>query len=130
MAIKEKFELEYTFKTSSKVLDKLLTTPEGLTEWFADEVLVDGDIYNFHWDGSEEQARLIQKKAGEGIKLQWVNDEDEGNDTFFEMKYSIDPTTKVAVLTISDFADKSEHDQSKRLWESQVMDLRRKIGTM
>ena len=54
MPNKEKFELEYVLKTSPKVLDKLLITPDGLSEWFAEDVIVKDEVYTFHWDGSEE----------------------------------------------------------------------------
>ena len=128
MTKKEQFELEYVLRTSPKVLDKLLSTPDGLSEWFADDVIVKDDMYTFHWDGSEEQARLISKKAGEYIKWQWLNDEEDDLETFFEMKYTIDPMTKVVILTVSDFAEKTERDEIVRLWESQISDLRRVIG--
>jgi uncharacterized protein YndB with AHSA1/START domain len=128
MTNKEQFELEYVLRTSPKVLDKLLSTPDGLSEWFADDVIVKDDMYTFHWDGSEEQARLISKKAGEYIKWQWLNDEEDDLETFFEMKYTIDPMTKVVILTVSDFAEKTEKDEIVRLWESQISDLRRVIG--
>jgi uncharacterized protein YndB with AHSA1/START domain len=128
MTKKEQFELEYVLKTSPKVLDKLLSTPDGLSEWFADDVIVKDDMYTFHWDGSEEQARLISKKAGEYIKWQWLNDEEDELETFFEMKYTIDPMTKVVILTVSDFAERTEKDEIVRLWESQISDLRRVIG--
>mgnify|MGYP006180772595 CR=1 FL=1 len=128
MTKKEQFELEYVLKTSPKVLDKLLSTPDGLSEWFADDVIVKDDMYTFHWDGSEEQARLISKKAGEHIKWQWLNDEEDELETFFEMKYTIDPMTKVVILTVSDFAEQTEKEEVMRLWESQISDLRRVIG--
>jgi uncharacterized protein YndB with AHSA1/START domain len=128
MTKKEQFELEYVLKTSPRVLDKLLSTPDALSEWFADDVIVKDDMYTFHWDGSEEQARLISKKAGEYIKWQWLNDEEDELETFFEMKYTIDPMTKVVILTVSDFAEHTEKDEIVRLWESQISDLRRVIG--
>jgi hypothetical protein len=128
MTKKEKFELEYVLKTSPKVLDKLLITPDGLSEWFAEDVIVKDEIYTFHWDGSEEQARLIQKKSGEGIKWQWLHDEEDELDTFFEMRYVIDPVTKAVILSIVDFAEAGEKDQVARLWESQISDLRRVLG--
>ncbi len=128
MTKKEQFELEYVLRTSPRVLDKLLSTPDGLSEWFADDVIVKDDMYTFHWDGSEEQARLISKKAGEYIKWQWLNDEEDDLETFFEMKYTIDPMTKVVILTVSDFAERTEKDEIVRLWESQISDLRRVIG--
>lgn len=128
MTKKEKFELEYVLKTSPKVLDKLLITPDGLSEWFADDVIVRDEVYTFMWDGSEEQARLIHKKSGEGIKWQWLDDEEEELDTFFEMRYTIDPMTKAVILSVTDFAEPSEKDEVVRLWESQVSDLRRVLG--
>ncbi|MDH4474206.1 MAG: START-like domain-containing protein [Fluviicola sp.] len=128
MTKKEQFELEYVLKTSPKVLDKLLITPDGLSEWFADDVIVKDEIYTFHWDGSEEQAKLLTKKSGEGIRWQWISDEEDELDTFFEMRYTIDPMTKVVILSIVDFAEKNEKDQVVRLWESQITDLRRVIG--
>lgn len=128
MTKKEKFELEYVLKTSPKVLDKVLSTPDGLSEWFADYVIVKEDTYTFHWDGSEEKARLLSKKAGELIRWQWIYDEEEGLDTYFEMRYMIDPMTKVVILTVTDFAESSEKEEVIRLWESQITDLRRLIG--
>lgn len=128
MAIKEQFELEYVLKTSPKVLDKLLINPDGLSEWFADDVIVKDDLYTFQWDGSEEQARLISKKSGEGIKWQWLYDEEDDLDTFFEMRYTIDPITKAVILSVVDYAEPAEKEQSARLWESQIANLRRVIG--
>jgi uncharacterized protein YndB with AHSA1/START domain len=128
MTKKEQFELEYVLKTSPKVLDKLLITPDGLSEWFADDVIVKDEIYTFHWDGSEEQAKLLTKKSGEGIRWQWLSDEEDELDTFFEMRYTIDPMTKAVILSIIDFAESNEKDQVVRLWESQITDLRRVIG--
>lgn len=129
MTKKEKFELEYVLRTSPKVLDKFLTTPDGLSEWFADDVIVKDDVYTFLWDGSEEQAKLISKKAGESIKWQWLNDEDDDLETFFEMKYTIDPMTKAVILTITDFAEPNEKEEVRRLWESQIADMRRVMGS-
>lgn len=127
MANKEKFELEYVLKTSPKVLDKLISTPDGLSEWFADDVVVKDDIYTFEWDQSEEQARLINKKQGENIKWQWLYDEDDA-ETFFEMKYTIDPITKAVIFTVTDYAEPSEKDEIQRLWETQISNLRRVLG--
>ncbi len=128
MTKKERFELEYVLKTSPKVLDKLLITPDGLSEWFADKVTVKEDLYTFFWEKSEEEARLVSKKTGDHIKWQWINDEEDDLETFFEMRYEVDQMTKAIILKITDFAEKNEHDEIKRLWESQIISLRRKIG--
>lgn len=125
---KEIFELEFLLKTSSKVLENMLTTPSGLSEWFADDVNIKDDIYTFFWDGSEEEARILTKKVNGKVKFKWLDDEEEGNDAFFEMRYEVDPMTKAVILKITDFAEPDEIEESQQLWEQQVSDLKRVLG--
>lgn len=125
---KQKFELEYLLKTSTKVLDNMISTPSGLSEWFADDVNIKDDVYTFFWDGSEEEARLVQKRPNSKVKWQWLEDEEDGADTFFEMRYEVDPMTKAVILTITDFAEEDEIDEAKLLWDQQVNDLKRILG--
>ncbi len=128
MAEKEQFELEFLLKTSTKVLDSMISTPSGLSEWFSDDVNIKDDVYTFIWDDSEEQARLVNKKSNSKIKFQWIEDEEEGLDTFFELRYEIDPMTKAVILTVTDFAEPDELDEVKRLWEKQIGELMRTLG--
>jgi hypothetical protein len=86
------------------------------------------DIYTFHWDGSDEQAKLISKKVGSFIKWQWLEDIDKGIDTYFEISYKIDDMTKAVVLTIVDHADEEDFDEVKMLWEASVVELKRVLG--
>jgi hypothetical protein len=128
MTEKVKFELEYLLKTSPKVLENMLCTPSGLSEWFADDVNIKEDIFTFFWDGSQESARLLSKKTATRARFQWLADEEEGNDYFFEMSFQIDPITKAVVMNITDFAESDEVDESQLLWEQQVSDLKRVLG--
>jgi hypothetical protein len=128
MNTKKKIELEYLLKTSVKVFENLIFTPSGLAEWFADDIIVKEDIYTFHWDGSDEQAKLISKKVGSFIKWQWLEDIDKGIDTYFEISYKIDDMTKAVVLTIVDHADEEDFDEVKMLWEASVVELKRVLG--
>lgn len=128
MASKEKIELEYILKTSPKVLDKMISTPDGLSEWFADDVVVKEDLYTFDWDGSDEQARLRSKKVGEYMRWQWLYDEEDELDTFFEMHFTVDQMTKAVIFKVIDFAEPAEKDEIVRLWESSVTRLKRVLG--
>lgn len=129
MSDKVKFELEFLLKTSTKVLDNMITSPSGLSEWFADDVNIKEDVYTFIWDGSEEEARLITKKNGARAKWRWLEDEEEDDDAFFELRYEMDPMTKAVVLLVTDFADdEDEVEESQALWEKQIDNLKRKIG--
>lgn len=122
---KKKFQLEFTLNTSPKLLYSRISTPSGLSEWFADNVQLDGKNYVFFWDNAEQVAKLLMKKANEYIRFQWV---DEDSDTFFEFRITKDELTGDVALLISDFADEDDIEDATDLWESQVNDLRRAIG--
>jgi hypothetical protein len=125
---KVKFDLEFLLKTSPRVLDNMIGTPSGLSEWFADNVNIKDDEYTFFWDGSMQSARLISRKTNAGIRFQWIEDEEEDMDTYFEMTITVDPMTKAVIMTVTDFAEEDEVDESRRLWEKQISNLRRVLG--
>ncbi|MEY5133521.1 MAG: hypothetical protein RLZZ198_1525 [Bacteroidota bacterium] len=126
--MKEKFQIEQLLKTSPKILDAKLTTVEGLSEWFADDVNIRNGQYFFMWDGYEEEAALLSHKANNYIRFQWQTDIDEELDTYFELAYSLDPMTQAIMLTITDFAEAGDKDSSILMWEQQLQKLRRLIG--
>lgn len=128
MAEKEKYEMEYLLKTSIKVLDNMISTPSGLSEWFADDVNIKDDIYTFIWDGSEEEARLLSKKTNSKVKWQWIEDEEDDLSTYFEMRYDVDPMTKAVILIVTDFAEPDEQEEASRLWDQQITTLKRLLG--
>lgn len=125
---KEKFELEYLLHTSTKALENMLSSPSGLSEWFADDVNVKDDVYTFIWDKSEEEARILTKKINGKIRWQWLIDEEEGIESFFEIKYDTDPMTKSVILKVTDFAEPDEVEETKQLWEQSITDLKRVLG--
>lgn len=125
---KEKYKLEFLLKTSPRVLEKLITTPDGLSDWFADDVKVQDDIYTFEWDGNEEQARLLLYKMNSKIRFQWLEDEQEGLETFFELSYIVDPMTNSVILHITDFAHPSDKEGNLALWNQAIAELKRIIG--
>lgn len=128
MSEKQKIELEYLLKTSIKVFENLVITPSGLAEWFADDVNVKEDVFNFHWDGSNEQARLVGKKQGSFIRWQWLADEEEGLETYFEIAFSVDQLTQAMVLKITDFAEPDDKEEVTMFWENCIHELKRVLG--
>ncbi len=126
MADRKKIEIEYLLKTSPKILYNMISSPSGLSEWFADDVNIRGEILTFIWDGSEEKARILTKAKDQYVKYQW--DYDEGEDMYFEFRIKIDPITREVGLYITDFVDEDDEDSARSLWESQLEDLRRVLG--
>lgn len=126
MQDKIKFELEFVIQSSPQLLYQYLSTPSGLSEWFADNVNSRGETFNFIWDDSEEQAKLLKRKSDEFVKFAWAENEDE---SYFEMKIIVDEITKDVSLFITDFAEEDEIDEAKMLWENQVSDLKQVLGS-
>ena len=126
MSDKIKYELEFVIQSSPQLLFQYLSTPSGLSEWFADDVNSRGELFNFIWDGSEEEAKLLKRKSDEFVKFQWV---DQDDDCFFEMKIIVDEITKDVSLFITDFAEEDELEEAKLLWENQVGDLKQVLGS-
>lgn len=122
---KEKYSIEFTLNTSPKLIYARISTPSGLSEWFADNVQINGKNFNFFWDNSEQVAKLLMKKVNEYVRFQWIDDEE---DTYFEFRITKDELTGDVALVITDFAEADEIEDSKDLWDSQVSELRRAIG--
>ncbi len=121
----EKYELEYTFNTSPRVLYNRLSTPAGLAEWFADDVNIKNDLFLFLWDGTEQKAEVVSKKDNKHIRFKWL---DEDEETYFEFRIQKDELTGTLALFITDFADKGETDDARDLWDTQIAELKHAIG--
>ncbi|HOP00398.1 MAG TPA: START-like domain-containing protein [Bacteroidales bacterium] len=125
--MKLKYELEYTLNCSPKVLFSRLSTPEGLAEWFADDVSVEGDIFTFVWNKSDSRARLSALKENKLVRFEWVDDNDEDSN-YFEFRINVEELTSSLALLITDFAEADEKDDDISLWNAQIEDLKRVLG--
>jgi hypothetical protein len=124
--MRSKFELEYNLNCSPKVLFSRLSTPEGLGEWFADQVNVDGDLFTFYWNSSESKARLSAMKENKLVRFEWLGMENDSN--YFEFRINMEELTNELALIITDFAEAEEKEDSIYLWDSQINDLKRALG--
>ena len=123
-----KYSIEYPIKTSISILYKRLTTPSGLSEWFADNVNIKNDVLTFYWDGSEEDAIVLKKKKHEFIRYHWLDDEGE-EERYFEFHIQVHNMTKDISLIVTDFAeDEQEKEDGMQLWDKQIDNLKNAIG--
>tara|TARA_B100001057_G_scaffold190368_1_gene191124 strand:- start:587 stop:979 length:393 start_codon:yes stop_codon:yes gene_type:complete len=130
MANKKLFSIEFNFHCSPQLLFQYLSTPSGLSEWFADDVNSRGEDFTFIWEDSEEYAKLLTKKNNELVKFMWVNDEEDYQKYFFEFLITVDEITKDVSLTVTDFSDDDELEESKMLWTNLVGDLKQVLGAV
>ena len=130
MDAKVRYELEFPLNSSPQLLFQYISTPSGLSEWFADNVNSRGEFFTFIWDGSEEKARLSSKKTDEKVKFRWIDDNNKDTDFYFELRILEDEITKDVSLMVTDYAVEEDMDEVKLLWESQISDLKHVIGSV
>jgi uncharacterized protein YndB with AHSA1/START domain len=125
---KEKFELEYIINTSPSILYARLSTPSGLSEWFADDVNLKGKVYTFVWNGSEQQAEQVLRKDNKMVRYHWLDDEDEKS--YFEFRINVDELTGETALMIVDHAEEGEKEDTIELWNQQIDELKHGLGSV
>lgn len=130
MDTKVRYEIEFPLNSSPQLLYQYISTPSGLSEWFADNVNSRGEFFTFMWDDTLEKARLASKKTNERIKFKWLDEQDKDTDYFFELRIMEDEITKDVSLVVIDFAFEDELSESKLLWENQISDLKHVIGSV
>jgi uncharacterized protein YndB with AHSA1/START domain len=130
MEVKVKYELEFPINSSPQLLYQYISTPSGLSEWFADNVNSRGEYFTFIWNDSEEKARVASKKTGEKIKFRWIDGNNQDTDYFFELRILEDEITKDVSLMIIDYAIEAELSEAALLWENQISDLKHVIGSV
>jgi uncharacterized protein YndB with AHSA1/START domain len=124
--MKKKFELEFTIKTSPKVLFSRLSTPGGLSEWFADNVTIKGQHqFSFHWDDTIQRAEQTYIRENQAVKYEWL---DEDQPTYFEFRLRTDELTGELALIVTDFAEDSEKEEIIELWNTQISKLKHTLG--
>lgn len=124
---KNKIQFEFPLHCQSEILFEYLATPEGLAEWFADEVIEKGDDFYFSWNGGpEEKATLIKYKIEQLVRFRW--EEDEGTKYYFEMAIAIDEITNDLSLVITDFCETEDEEETQQYWENIVENLKIKLG--
>jgi uncharacterized protein YndB with AHSA1/START domain len=124
--MKKRIVLEYTLNSSPKVLFPRLSTPGGLSEWFADDVNLKGNTYYFIWEGTEQKAEMVQKKENRFIRFKWL---DEDADSFFEFRINVDELTGDVALVIVDMVEEEDEADEIVLWDSQIAELKHVLGS-
>lgn len=127
---KIKYELEFPITSSPQLLYQYISTPSGLSEWFADNVNSRGELFTFIWNDSQEKARMASKKTGEKVKFRWIDEDDKDSDYYFELRILVDEITKDVSLVVVDFAEEDDVQESKQLWENQISDLKHVLGSV
>jgi uncharacterized protein YndB with AHSA1/START domain len=101
-------------------------SPEGLSRWFCDKVLVKDEIYDFFWEDSHEKAKVLDFDDDHKIIFHWEDAEEQKE--YLEFCVYKSPITNQTILNIKEYCDEDEVSDVSELWESQVEELRKLLG--
>ncbi len=120
-----KIELEYVFHTTPKILFKQISTPSGLSNWFAQDVNVDGDTYTFKWADYRMDAKVTIRPDHFYIKFDWIDEADK----FTEISLHYNKLSKDTAMKIVEFAeDEQEAEDLRKLWDETIKRLKLRLG--
>ncbi|MDQ6904531.1 MAG: START-like domain-containing protein [Bacteroidota bacterium] len=125
MSKKIRYTLEYPVRCSPGILYEFLSTSTGLQEWFADKVEDTDGVFSFAWNGSAEEAEVLESEENKSIRFHWVG---SPKDEYFEFSIEKSEVTNLTILIINDFAEKKEIKDQSQLWETQVKELFHRLG--
>ena len=125
---KEKIKMEFMLKGGSgNVIWSIISTPSGLETWFADKVTAKEKLYTFQRGKTEtRQAEVVHCRTNQFIRFHWLDDEEKKS--YFELKIVYNELTEDLMLEVTDFAELTETDDIKDLWDSDIEKLRRTSG--
>lgn len=129
MSVKTKLQLEYIINCSPKVLFNRLSSAAGLTEWFADDVRVKGNLFTFVWGDTSQVAEKKNHKENKSVRYEWVDDDGDKDESYFEFVIALDDLTNDVSLMICDFADDGEVEATTDLWNTQIAKLKQLLGS-
>lgn len=125
MSKKQLYTLEYPVRCSPTILYDFLANPSGLQEWFADKVDERDGVFHFSWNGSVEEAEVVDKEADKFIRFRW---DYAPKEEYFEFRIEKSEVTNQTILVIKDFAEKRDIKDQSMLWDHQVKDLFHRLG--
>lgn len=123
----KRYTLEFPIRTTPKLLFTLISSPEGLSRWFADQVRVDDQVFCFQWKDSQQTAELVDYKEFEYVKFRWTDDFHEGY--ILELHIRQETLSGEVALEVTDYSEASDMEFNQRLWNTQVGKLQRLFST-
>lgn len=124
---RQRIELEFPMHCSANTLFSYISSPSGLSSWFADDVSVHGSNYIFQWDDGERlEGALVKNLNLKHIKFRWI-DGPNINETLEFIIHKDDVTDDLALI-VCDYCEEDGYDEFEMVWENQVQNLKKQIG--
>ena len=130
---KSEFIAEFEINASKKMLYPYIFTPSGLSQWMADDVTINEDkVFNFKWEEEDHKAVMSAHRVNSYVKFEFLPetdaDEDEDDPNFIEIRLEMNELTQSVFISVTDYSDLNDEEESLDLWESLVDSLKEIVG--
>ncbi len=125
MSGRKKIIFDYAIRSSPSILYNFLTTPEGLAQWFAEHVDSVDKVYKFFWEGSAEEAEMLETIEDHMVKFS-MEDHEEGE--FLEFRIEKSEISNDTILFITEFLEDYDIEDQQIFWNTQIDRLKGSIG--
>ncbi len=131
--LKQRIEIERELKSKSpNIIWKLMSTPEGLARWIADDIRISGDRLTFIWGNAwshheTRHATITALEKNRRLRFEWEDDNDSETN-YVDMKLIKNELTDDFLLRITDFADKDDVEWLQDVWNRNMENLHRTSG--
>jgi hypothetical protein len=84
------------------------------------------DVYTFMWEGSSEEATMVDDIEEERVRF--FKHDAPSKDEFLEFRMYRSDITNETILEITEFCDADEVSEIEDLWDSLITELRKECG--
>ncbi len=129
--VKNKFIADYQINASKKIVFNYLSTASGLAEWFADDVIINEDKhFVFHFDNEDHYARQTIFRVNLHVKFEFYDpaNPEASDKPFIEFKLDENDLTQTLFLTVIDYTDDYDDEESAAIWDGLIGKLKEIIG--
>lgn len=125
------FTTEFEINASTKMLYPYISTASGLSQWFAEDVMLDEDKnFNFIWEDEDHKATMISHRVNQYVKFEFlpINSEDEADKAYFEIRLEKSELTEAVFIKVTDHSDMDDMDELQDLWQGLIDHLKETVG--
>lgn len=125
-----KFEKEFEFNASRRMLFPYIATAGGLSQWYADDVTIDEDkLFHFVWEGDTHRAKLVAQRTNSYVKFEFIDDLVDNVPAYTEIRLDENELTQSVYLKIFDYSDIGDEVEANELWDHLIQNLKEIVGS-
>jgi uncharacterized protein YndB with AHSA1/START domain len=131
VAVKHRFEREYSINASPRILFPYIASASGLAQWFCDDVRRESDQHlTMVWDKQTHYAAIIAERPGRSIRYAFLDERRQPQPDADYLDFSLESSriTHEVFLRVTDYSDQMSELEQLELWEGLVERLRQRVS--